>query len=274
VYHHPVTILGIPFDANASFMRGASKGPDAIRRVLHNGSANLCTEQVLDLSTLSFWEDAGNITFENDKPEAAFHTIKSSVAAHLKAGKRVLSLGGDHSVAYPIMAAYAEHYPTLHLLQIDAHSDLYDDFEGNPYSHASPFARILENKLAASLTQIGIRTLNPHQRAQAARFEVNIVEMKDFKADQLPTLHGPLYISIDLDGFDPAFAPGVAHHEPGGLTVREVLHILSSIDVTVVGADIVELCPHRDHHDMTAMLGAKLLKELLGLLCIPARTSS
>jgi arginase family enzyme len=119
------------------------------------------------------------------------------------------------------------------------------------------------------LTQVGIRTLNTHQREQAQKFGVEIIEMKDFKNGQTLDLKGPLYISIDLDGFDPAFAPGVSHHEPGGLSTRAVLNLLQQIQVPIVGMDIVELNPTRDWHGMTAMLAAKLLRESLGLLLKP-----
>ena len=127
----------------------------------------------------------------------------------------------------------------------------------------------MEQSLASHLTQVGIRTLNAHQREQAQKFGVKIIEMKDFKNGQSLNLKGPLYISIDLDGFDPAFAPGVSHHEPGGLSTRAVLNLLQQIQVPIVGIDIVELNPTRDWHGMTAMLAAKLLRESLGLLLKP-----
>ncbi|MEN0006163.1 MAG: agmatinase [Bacteroidota bacterium] len=264
--YHPTTLLGIPFDANSSFVLGASKGPAALRAALHNGSANFTNQNGLDLSIVNFWSDSGDLHFPSDDPEQAFHTIKNSASQLLDNGQRLISIGGDHSITYPLVAAYAKKYPNLHLLQIDAHSDLYDDFEGNPYSHASPFARIMERGLAQSLTQIGVRTLTAHQRAQADRFGVRIIEMKDFDVQDTLELEGPLYISIDLDGFDPAYAPGVAHYEPGGLTVREVLTLLDRIKVPIVGADIMELNPARDHQGMTAMLSAKLAKELIEMV--------
>ena len=129
---------------------------------------------------------------------------------------RPLSLGGDHSVTYPVVAALAEIHGPLNILHFDAHPDLYDDYEGDPLSHASPFARIMEQGHARRLVQFGIRTLNRHCRAQATRFGVEVIEMRDFAPDRVPIPEAPLYVSIDLDGFDPAFAPGVAHHEPGG----------------------------------------------------------
>jgi agmatinase len=168
-------------------------------------------------------------------------------------------------VSFPAIAGLAQVYGPLEILHFDAHTDLYDDFEGDPLSHASPFARIMESGHARRLVQVGIRTLNRHTSEQAERFGVEIVEMRHFAADAVPIPGAPLYISIDLDGFDPAFAPGVSHHEPGGLSVRDVLNVLARVRSPIVGADVVELNPARDVHGVTATLAAKLVKELAAL---------
>jgi arginase family enzyme len=166
-------------------------------------------------------------------------------------------------VTYPVLAgiAAAGRAPPQ-IVHIDAHSDLYDDFEGDPLSHASPFARIMERGLAAGLTQLGIRTPNAHLTAQAERFGAKVFSPETHAEGLAALPAGPTYISIDLDGLDPAFAPGVAHHEPGGLTTREVLEVIWKTPGPVIGGDVVELNPDRDIHDMTATLAAKLLKEL------------
>jgi arginase len=153
----------------------------------------------------------------------------------------------------------------VNILHFDAHPDLYDDFEGNPHSHASPFARIMERGLARRLVQVGIRTLNHHCRAQAERFGVEVIEMRRFAPERVPIPDGPLWISVDMDGFDPAFAPGVSHHEPGGLSVRDVLAVLERVKRPIAGADIVELNPSRDVNGVTAVLAAKLVRELASL---------
>ena len=132
-----------------------------------------------------------------------------------KKGK-ILTLGGDHSVTYPIIKAYSQFYSDLNILQFDAHPDLYHEYAGNPYSHGCPFARIMEKGFIKRLVQVGIRAMTSHQKEQAERFGVEIVEMKDFKPDLDINFTGPVYISLDLDGLDPAFAPGVSHQEPGG----------------------------------------------------------
>lgn len=259
-----VSVIGIPLDENSSHLRGPAQAPKFIREALHCGSANLDTELGLDLANSDGWEDLGDISLTSG--QTAIAEIENQVTKLLESGKKVLTLGGDHSVTYPIMRAYAKFYSNLSILHIDAHPDLYDDFEGNPFSHASPFARIMENKLAVRLVQVGIRTANAHQREQAARFGVEMVEMRHWKPDIDLRLAGPLYLTLDMDGIDPAYAPGVSHHEPGGLTSREVINLIQNIKVPLVGADIVEFNPTRDASGITAMLAAKLYKEIVGKL--------
>jgi len=116
------------------------------------------------------------------------------------------------------------------------------------------------------LTQVGIRTLEASQRAQVKRFGVRVHQMKDFGRVPLVLPEGPVYVTVDMDALDPAFAPGVSHHEPGGLSVRDVLSIIQSLRGPVIGADIVELNPRRDLNGVTGMVAAKILKELVGAM--------
>lgn len=253
--------LGIPLDENASYLRGAAAGPAHIRQALHNPSSNTSTESGLDLADMPLYSDLGDLALTG-MPEA-FGQITTTVRTHVEKGTAVLALGGDHSITYPIIQGFSSTYRNLTILHLDAHGDLYDDFEGNRYSHACPFARIMEAGLASRLVQVGVRTLNAHQRAQARRFGVTCYEMKDWHDSIRFQLDGPVYISLDLDVLDPAFAPGVSHHEPGGFSTRQVLSILQHLPGTVVGADIVELNPTRDLNGITAMVAAKLAKELI-----------
>jgi arginase len=167
-------------------------------------------------------------------------------------------------VTYPILRAVGPSQPQLTILHIDAHPDLYDEFEGDRFSHACPFARIMEERLARRLVQVGIRTINPHQQRQAERFEVEMIDMRRWYAGVRPTLDGAVYLSVDLDGLDPAFAPGVSHHEPGGLSVRDVLSLVQDSGGTLVGADVVEYNPRRDLGGVTATVAAKIVKEIAG----------
>jgi arginase len=173
-----------------------------------------------------------------------------------------LLLGGDHAVTYPIVAALAAQHGPVNILHFDAHPDIYADFEGNPRSHASPFARIMEGGHAQRLVQVGIRTLTRHCREQAELFGVEILPIADFQIGMVPVLEGPLYVSVDIDGIDPSEAPGVSHPEPGGLRLREVLAVIHKQTAPIIGADIVELNPNRDVGGVTAMVAAKLVREL------------
>jgi agmatinase len=256
-----VALTGIPFDAKSSFLRGPALAPGRIRETLRSGGGNNWTEATCNPIDDERFADVGDLAFHD------YFDIENSVAALLEKGCRTLSLGGDHSIAYPVVKAYRRFFSDFDILQIDAHGDLYDEFEGDRYSHACPFARIMEEGLTSRLVQVGIRSFNPHQREQVARYNVEVVEMKDFeeKIGRL-VFQQPLYISLDLDALDPAFAPGVSHHEPGGLTTREVLRLLQNIGAPVIGADIVEYNPHRDVSGMTAALAAKLVKEIAELM--------
>jgi agmatinase len=260
-----VIVVGVPWDEQSSFLRGAAAAPSRIRQALHDGSANLCTEHGLDLATTRAWLDKGDFTLGTGP--AVVNEIETRIAAELAADASVLALGGDHAVTYPILRAYGRRHPGLTIVQIDAHPDVYDEFEGNRLSHACPFARIMESGLAAHLIQVGIRTATPHQRDQLRRFGADIVEMKDWTPGRRLRLpDGPIYLSLDLDGLDPAHAPGVAHHEPGGLSTRDVLGIVHQLRGQLVGADVVEFNPARDASGITAMLCAKLYREIVGAL--------
>lgn len=254
-------LLGIPFDGQSSYLRGAGDAPPKIRDAMACDASNKWTELGVDLGVPGIYEDAGDLSFSE---KAAFAAIEARVGSLIDEGKRPVSLGGDHSIAYPIVKAFAERYPDLTIFHFDAHPDLYDEFEGNGLSHACPFARIMESGLAKRLVQIGIRTMIGHQREQAQRFGVEVVEMRQLPAYEKLKASGPAYITFDIDVLDPAFAPGISHREPGGMSVREAIAHLHAIGGQIVGADLVEYNPVRDADGMTATVAGKLLKELLG----------
>lgn len=255
-------LVGVPFDANSSYLRGAAGAPAVIRSAFHSSSSNYWSELGVDLGAEGIYEDAGDLQLRDD----SFAQIESSVGGLMDRGLRPLSLGGDHSITFPLVRAVSKRVPDLAILHFDAHPDLYDDFENNRHSHASPFARIMEEKVAKRLLQVGIRTLNRHQREQAERFGVEIIEMRNVPALEKMKVQGPVYISFDMDVLDPAFAPGISHREPGGMSVREAITHLHAIKGHVVGADLVEFNPAQDVSNVTAMVAAKLVKELLGIM--------
>jgi arginase len=258
-----IKLIGIPFDGNSSFLKGPAMAPPRIRLMDSDGSANSFAENGAEITNGKSYSDKGDITFNIMNPESVYKTIKQKIQEELRSDDKIICFGGDHSVSFPVIEAFSEKYKDLNILHLDAHADLYDNFDDNPYSHASPFARLMEMGTIKSLTQVGIRTFNTHQKEQANRFGVKVIEMKDFNFDFIKSLQFPLYISLDLDVLDPAFAPGISHHEPGGMSTRELIKIIQSISGEIVGADIVEYNPTRDVNNMTAMVAYKLFKELV-----------
>jgi agmatinase len=185
-------------------------------------------------------------------------------------GKIPFFAGGDHAVSVPIIAALAELGEPVHIIQIDAHPDLYPDYEGNRDSHACTISRALEMRHVASVTQLGIRTLNAAQMPQLERYRdrLHLFHARDLLGD-LPLLPhipagAPVYLTVDLDGFDPAYAPGVAHPVPGGLTPRQALNFIQNPQWKLVGMDAVEVNPDLDVNDQTAILAARVLHEGMG----------
>ena len=258
-----IKLIGIPYDGNSSFLKGPALAPSRIRLMEKDGSANSFCESGTEILNEKNYSDSGDMIFQNSNPEEAYNKIKDKIRLELKSKDKIICFGGDHSISFPIIESYADKYKNLNILHLDAHADLYENFDNNPYSHASPFARLMEKNIINSLTQVGIRTLNTHQKEQAIKFGVNIIEMKNFSYHFIKILQAPLYISLDLDVLDPAFAPGISHHEPGGMTTRELIKIIQNISVSIAGADIVEYNPTRDINNTTAMVAYKLFKELV-----------
>lgn len=221
------------------------------------------------MSSPQLVSDAGDLALPQDA-EAARQAIEAGVRRVLESGAKPLVLGGDHSITYPVLRAFNDRGP-LAILHFDAHGDIYDTFEGDRFSHACPFARVMEERLAARLIQVGLRTLTPHQREQSKKFGTEI-----FGADRwreaipvVAALRTPVYVSLDVDVLEPMLAPGLAHPEPGGLSVRDVLDVLLALRTDVIGADVVEYNPRFDVRDLTARVAAKFVKELIGAMRSP-----
>ena len=223
-------------------------------------AGNPWSEGLIDLSAAGVVGDDGDL--ELPESDEARRIIEAGIRRVVDRGDLPIVLGGDHAITYPVVRGLAGAYASLTILHVDAHPDLYDEFQGDRYSHACPFARIMEEQLASRLVQVGIRAGTQHQRDQARRFGVETIDMRAWSKGTRPAVSGPVYVSIDLDGIDPAFAPGVAHREPGGLTVREVLDLVHFIGGRIVGADVVELNPGRDVQDLTIGVAAKIVREL------------
>ena len=256
-------VIGIPYDEKSSYLKGAAQGPQAIRRASTGDMINPFTELGADLQNETHLVDLGDVdvsgSFEqvSEKIHSLVHKVLSQTAVPL-------ILGGDHSITFPVVQALSRHFDSLSVLHFDAHPDLYEDYQGDPYSHACPFARILEQELVTELVQVGIRTATAAHRNKARQCGIRMVEMKDLSDDLILEFQSPLYISFDVDALDPAFAPGVSHLEPGGMTTRQALGIIHRLKAHIVGMDVVEVNPSRDPSGITAAAGAKLIMETAG----------
>ena len=250
-----IQLQGILYDEKSSFLQGPAQAPPLIREAYHSNAFNYFAEDGTEIQP-QILLDRGDFEISE------YFDIEKVSSSHLTQKLPMITLGGDHSITYPILKAFNQVYGPLEILHIDAHADLYDSFEGDKFSHACPFARIMEEKLASRLVQVGIRTFSSHQREQAEKFGVEVIEMKDDSLEKLPVMNGPVYLSVDTDALDPAFAPGVSHHEPGGFSSREVIEIIQNISAPLVGADIVEYNPIRDINGVTAAVCGKFLREI------------
>ena len=257
-----ISVIGIPSDKNSSFLKGSSKAPPLIMKEFFSESSNLFTESGINLDQKSIFKYNGCLRLKNYND--GYEQVKKALYDELENNNRYISIGDDHSITYPIISAYSHFYIKLNILHFDAHPDLYHSFENNPFSNASPFAIIMENNLVKKLAQVGIRTMNTHQKDQAEKYNVQVIHMAQFDSTMQFDFDEPVYISIDLDALDPAFALGVSHPEPGGLSTRDIINTLSKINGEIIGGDIVEYNPEKYFQNTTEITASKILKELMG----------
>ena len=250
-----IAVQGICFDKKSSYLQGTNLAPPLIRKKLWSSATNTFSEIHKDIKNC--FSDLGDF-----KPNA-YKDISSITKKSLQDSNKLLTLGGDHSITFPIIKEFIEVHKNFDIIHFDAHPDLYDKLQGDKYSHACPFARIMESGFSGNLIQIGIRTWTTHQIEQAKKFNIPINDIKNFKFDNSLLKNEKLYISLDMDAFDPAYAPGVSHPEPGGLSSRDVINIIQELKGRMIGADIVECNPKRDINGLTSILAAKLMKEIL-----------
>ncbi|MFQ6036985.1 MAG: agmatinase [Candidatus Aminicenantales bacterium] len=256
-------ILGVPFDEKSCYMRGAAGGPQAVREASTGRAINPWTETGVDLEEETTLVDLGDVDVTGHWKDC-FARIEARVGAVLDKGAVPVVLGGDHSISYPVVKAFASRLRPLDILHFDAHPDLYDELYGDRYSHACPFARIIEEGLAETLVQVGIRAATGDQRRRALKHGVRMIEMAQVPDNLKLEFPNPLYISLDMDALDPAFAPGVSHHEPGGLSPRQVIWMIHNLRARIVGLDVVEVNPERDPVGITAAAAVKIIMEVIG----------
>jgi agmatinase len=262
-----LVFAGLPDDSQSSFRRGSARGPQRIRLAYDGNCYNSTTESGVDLSGAV--ADLGDLPSKGTW-ELTARSYQEFAVRLFQIGKIPFFAGGDHAVTVPIIAALAEIGEPVHIIQIDAHPDLYPDYEGNRDSHACTISRALEMSHVASVTQLGIRTLNAAQMPQLERYRdrLHLFNARDLLGELPPLPHipagAPVYLTVDLDGFDPAFAPGVSHPVSGGLTPRQVLNFIQKAQWKLAGMDAVEVNPDLDVNDQTAILAARLLHEAMG----------
>jgi len=263
----PWVLLGIADDTQSTFLRGPAEAPSRIRSAYDGRCFNSTTETGIELEhALSDQGDLRPLQTWDASAEIYARTIEEICHA----GQTPFVMGGDHAVTVPVLQGLAAIATSIHVIQVDAHPDLYPDFEGNPDSHACTAARLLEMTHVASVTQLGIRTLNQDQRLQVDHYadRLHILEARQLTSEVPRLGHIPeraaVYLTVDMDGFDPSVAPGVSHPVPGGLHSRQVMQLIQQGHWTLVGMDVVEVNPSRDINDQTSILAARLLHEGIG----------
>lgn len=268
----PLAFVGLPCDSQSSFRRGAALGPRRIRTAYDGRCYNATTELGADVS--------GLVSDHGDWPAgASWEDTREDYrvrAEELLAGAAVpFFAGGDHAVTVPIVEALAVLDEPIHIVQLDAHPDLYPEYAGDRWSHACVATRLLEMEHVSSVTQIGVRTLNHPQLEVARRHagRLTVLEARDTPLRPADLHHIPpgglVYMTVDLDAFDPAHAPGVAHPVPGGLAPRQVIAMIQEARWRWAGMDAVEVIPSADVGDRTAVLAARLLHEAMGRVVEP-----
>ncbi len=258
-----VVVLPVPYDLTSTWMKGADKGPEAIIRA----SANV---ELYDIETDSQVHLHGIFTDEpvaggDLVPAKMVEAVRGRVRGHLANNKFIVLVGGEHSVSIGSIQAHAEQFPGMSVLQLDAHSDLRDEYEGSRYNHACVMARARE---LCPIVQVGIRSMDISEKRNLERdrvfFAENIQDDSSWIEPVVDKLTEQVYITIDLDVFDPSIMPATGTPEPGGLLWYDVLALMRAVcrHRTVVGLDVVEMCPVPSQW-APEFLAAKLIFKIL-----------
>lgn len=280
-----VAILGVPFDSGVSYRPGARFGPAGIRagsKLLrpHHPFLNVDPWMVHQVA------DAGDVACNPFDIQEAITQVQVMADHALTRAERLITIGGDHTIALPLLRAMHALHGPISLIHFDAHLDTWDTYFNAPYTHGTPFRRASEEGILAldSSAHVGIRgplyssqDLSDDRRLGFAA--VTSMDVASRGVDQALDRvrervgNGPVYVSIDIDVLDPAHAPGTGTPEPGGLTSREMQQLLRGLEgLNIVGADVVEVAPAYDHAELTTIAAANLVYEFLGLFGLPATT--
>jgi len=259
-----VVIVGAPMDWTASFRPGAREGPQAIRSASY-GLEEFSVYCGRDLRDCRFF-DAGDVVLPCGNVQESLRRIGEVTESIVGDGKFLLVLGGEHLASAAVIERVAAFYNDLAVVQLDAHADMRDEYLGQRLSHATVMRRVAEVVGGENLYQFGIRS-GDKEELQTARVETNIYfyEVYNPLAEVLPKLKGrPVYVTLDIDVLDPAFAPGTGAPEPAGCTAREILRAVKLLaELELVGFDLVEVCPVYDPAGITALLAAKIIREVI-----------
>lgn len=277
-----VAIVGIPFDAGTSFRPGARFGPQAIRQASRNLRTQYHPAYNVEPFMVQQVADAGDMACNPYNINQAIEQIETAATELLEQTGAIISLGGDHTIAYPLLRAVNQRYGPVALVHFDAHLDTWDTYFGAPYTHGTPFRRAAEAGLfldSASM-HVGIRgpLYSRHDLSQDEELGFKIVHCDEFETigitgviERIRNRVGahPLYLSIDIDVLDPAHAPGTGTPELAGMTSRELLGVLRGLaGLSVISADVVEVAPAYDHAEITSLAAATVTYELINLLSL------
>jgi len=262
-----IVILGCPYDGSASFRPGARFGPSAIRRASW-GIETFGPYFGRDLGQLSL-HDMGDLEFPLGEKKVSLELIRKALRKILSAKKFPILLGGDHLITLPIVEEVIQIYSNLHLIQIDAHTDLREDYLGEKLSHCTVMRRVVDQLGEGRLFQIGIRSGTEDEFKLAKKMRSIISLNRESLRSMVKRLRNkPVYITLDLDVIDPSLLPGVGTPEPGGLTFQEFLSLLKELQsLHVIGFDMVELTPDYDPTQISSVTASVILREMILAFC-------
>jgi agmatinase len=274
-----IAIIGIPFDGGTTYRPGPRFGP---RNVRVQSAIIRPWNPVLNVNPFAKYRiaDFGDLSVNPLSIEDTFRRIEQGLAPVLAAGARTACVGGDHSISLPILRAIAEKQGgPVNLIQFDAHNDLWDEYFGSKYSHGTPFRRAFEEGLLkdGGVLQVGLRgqVYGEDDFDFAKQHQVRMVTAEQFHEKGLPQVrrhlaafkNKPVYVTLDIDSVDPAYAPGTGTPQVGGFTSHQILQLVRALrGLNIIGCDVVEVSPPYDTGELTSLLAANLLYELLCVL--------
>lgn len=262
-----IVLLGCPYDGSASFRPGARFGPSAIRRASW-GIETFSPYFERDLSQLLV-HDMGDLELPLGEKKLSLTLIRKALRKILSEKKFPILLGGDHLITLPIVEEILPIYPNLHLIHIDAHTDLREDYLGEIHSHSTVMRRVVDHLGDGRLFQIGIRSGTEEEFKLARKLKSIVpIDPRSLRAMVKHLRNHPVYISLDLDVIDPSLLPGVGAPEPGGLTFQGFLSLLKELySLRVVGFDLVELTPDYDPTGISSITASIILREMILTYC-------